>query len=267
MDQQFNPFQSPKLAPPAAPTAAPMNWIMPFESGHARAKWAMTLLAIMALLSVAAVAVGYTGHQRALEQGSPVTIHEPEGIAGAAVGGLQFVVWVGTVIAFCLWTHRVSRNLPALGGRGLKYTPGWAVGWYFIPVANFVVPIFVMREIWRESDPAQRHLDSQGGKSASPLVAWWWGTYAIRWILSLAAMVVGGIIGGMVAAKAVSNPRARPEELTASMGNMFHWVDWLAIANNGLAFVAAILAILVVRCIDKNQQAKYDLILNEPTAI
>jgi len=41
----------------------------------------------------------------------------------------------------------------------------------------------------------------------------------------------------------------------------------LSIASCTLYLVAAPLAVAVVRRIDKHQQAKYDLILNEPTLI
>ena len=40
------------------------------------------------------------------------------------------------------------------GAGGLRYTPGWAVGWLFVPFANLVVPYFVFTEIWRNSIPA-----------------------------------------------------------------------------------------------------------------
>jgi uncharacterized protein DUF4328 len=44
------------------------------------------------------------------------------------IGVLQFVLNLGTLVAFLMWFHRVHKNLPGLGGRELKYTPGWSVG-------------------------------------------------------------------------------------------------------------------------------------------
>ncbi len=52
----------------------------------------------------------------------------------------EFAVVIASAVFFLMWFHRVYRNLPALGAAGLKYTPGWAVGFWFIPFLNFVRP-------------------------------------------------------------------------------------------------------------------------------
>ena len=37
-----------------------------------------------------------------------------------------------------------------------RWTPGWAIGGWFIPLANFVIPFLVVLETWRRSDPDVR---------------------------------------------------------------------------------------------------------------
>ena len=37
------------------------------------------------------------------------------------------------------------------GARQLDFTPGWSVGWYFLPIANLWKPYQAMKEIWRAS--------------------------------------------------------------------------------------------------------------------
>ena len=49
------------------------------------------------------------------------------------------------------WTWRANINARGLGAAGMRYTPLWAVGWYFVPGANLLRPYDAMAEIWRAS--------------------------------------------------------------------------------------------------------------------
>jgi hypothetical protein len=64
--------------------------------------------------------------------------HEVEAIFRAigVIGFAQMVAYWVTSVAFFVWLHRANRNLPALGAIGLKFTPGWAVGCFFVPLVN-----------------------------------------------------------------------------------------------------------------------------------
>lgn len=87
-----------------------------------------------------------------------------------------------TAVFFLLWTYRSYRNLSALSGRDLRFSPGWAVGWYFVPIMNLFRPYQVMKEIWEGSDPEAD--PSRPGaweeRPVSPLLPGWWGL----WLLS-----------------------------------------------------------------------------------
>lgn len=57
-------------------------------------------------------------------------------------------------IVWLIWQHRAQKNLEGLGATWLRFTPGWAVGWWFVPFANLVKPFQTMRELWKASgDP------------------------------------------------------------------------------------------------------------------
>ena len=47
--------------------------------------------------------------------------------------------------------HRANYNARQLGAADMRFTPGWAVGWHFIPIAWFWKPYQAMTEIWRAS--------------------------------------------------------------------------------------------------------------------
>ena len=55
---------------------------------------------------------------------------------------------------FILWLFRASRNLRALGNQSVEYSPGWAIGAWFIPIGNLFIPYQVTAEIWNRSHPA-----------------------------------------------------------------------------------------------------------------
>lgn len=80
-----------------------------------------------------------------------------------------------TAILVLAWIHRASHNARQLGAADMQFTPGWAVGWYFVPIAWFWKPYQAMTEIWRASrNPAGWHWEP-----VSPLLRWWW----VLWIV------------------------------------------------------------------------------------
>ena len=50
------------------------------------------------------------------------------------------LIYLITVIIFGMWIYRAAANIVSAGTDGFSYSPGWAVGWYFIPFANFFKP-------------------------------------------------------------------------------------------------------------------------------
>ena len=78
------------------------------------------------------------------------------------------IVLVVTVfyIVFLLWIYRISRNLHCIAGEDMTYSPGWAIGSFFVPLANLVIPFLAVKEIWHVS-----HKDRS--ISHSPVTDWW----------------------------------------------------------------------------------------------
>jgi hypothetical protein len=99
-----------------------------------------------------------------------------------------FGAWTGAAITFLMWLHRSYRNLPALGATELRFSPGWAVGWWFVPFANFVQPVRVVTEVWQASQAAHGQ-NTRAGRRAigTPLPMWlWWGLWVGSIVLLLA---------------------------------------------------------------------------------
>lgn len=74
-----------------------------------------------------------------------------------------------TVIIFAMWIYRAAANVIAANITGFDFTPGWAVGWYFVPFANLVQPFLAMRQIWNASHFGGSDLDR-----GDPILTLWW---------------------------------------------------------------------------------------------
>lgn len=83
---------------------------------------------------------------------------------------LQLVNLVVLIVLFCIWIYRANSNARQLGATDMQFSPGWSVGWYFIPIANLWKPYQAMCEIWRASAaPASWRHQPRG----SILPLWW----------------------------------------------------------------------------------------------
>jgi DNA-binding CsgD family transcriptional regulator len=76
-------------------------------------------------------------------------------------------------ILLLIWVYRSARNLLTLGIQGIRYSPGWAVGWFFIPFANLIMPPLVLTEIWKASGPAAGSDDWRRGSLNLFIPLWW----------------------------------------------------------------------------------------------
>jgi Domain of unknown function (DUF4328) len=107
-------------------------------------------------------------------QVSPDQLTNSDPIQGI-VGLLQSGLGVATAITFLKWVYRAYKNVQGFGAEGLRFSPGWAIGYYFIPILSLIRPVQVMSEIWRASyDP--RNWPRNPG---SWLIATWWTLFLL----------------------------------------------------------------------------------------
>ncbi len=60
-----------------------------------------------------------------------------------------------TAIAFLFWVHRLVTLTRALGGQGLRWTPGQAVWGFLIPILSLVRPFQVLRDVQQALEPEE----------------------------------------------------------------------------------------------------------------
>lgn len=98
------------------------------------------------------------------------------------IGNVQLIIALVSGVLTLRWIHRSNWNARALGAEGMQYTPGWSIGWYFIPIMNFWKPYRAMKEIWWASGK-----ETQRPSEAVPSILGVW------WALWIANNVVGNI--------------------------------------------------------------------------
>lgn len=102
-------------------------------------------------------------------------------------GLLLLAVYIVCIVMTCRLTYRMMRNLRLLGASRATISPGWAVGWYFIPFANLVMPMRAVDQIWRGTFNELNDFREPGG-----MIGAWWAC----WLISNFADSVGSRVIG-----------------------------------------------------------------------
>jgi hypothetical protein len=89
---------------------------------------------------------------------------------------------LGIVVLFIIWQFRAAKNNEALDRRDPRFGPGWSIGAWFIPLANLVIPVMIIQDLWRGATPTTPRSDPRWRAArGSWLIGVWWAA----WILSL----------------------------------------------------------------------------------
>jgi hypothetical protein len=107
-----------------------------------------------------------------------------------AMAALTGLLVAGVVVI--VWLHRACKNLDAFPGATAGLRAGWAIGGWFVPLANLIIPCRVMANLARNSL----------GRGVGALVGLWW-----------AGWLVSGILGQVVGRRDAAAYEALPGEL------------------------------------------------------
>lgn len=137
-----------------------------------------TLLFIGLVLTAFAVVSGVWEYQllKTIQSGGEFTdaqIEQNDSRQGL-IGIVQLLLLVITGIVFLRWVYCVSRNAHSINSENLEITPGWAVGYYFIPILNLWKPYSAIKEAYGTFTDDE---ESTGGTAI--IGAWWF-----FWIVS-----------------------------------------------------------------------------------
>ena len=215
------------MVPPPAAIARP-----PYRPLSGRAAAATAVLGLLLALDVAAVTSGYFEVQLLDRLIAGETVPDPQLEANDTRVGMiglgQGALWVACAIAFISWLHRAYGNVDALAPPHARYSKGWTIGAWFVPVMNFFRPKHIVNDVW----------DSGSPRTGAPfwLMLWWIG------------FLISGLLG-RIAFPELGEYATLEQLRTDSINYM---------VSDGFDVVVPALAILVVRVLTRNQEARAD---------
>jgi hypothetical protein len=210
-----------------------------FQSPTALGNGVRGVLAVFVLLALAVIGVmahGLALLQQGIDGGITTELQQrltSDGKLQLDLFRLQLVLMLACYIWASCWIYRVACNVRALGAKGLDDAPGWAVGWYAVPVMNLMWPMRAMTQIWLGSLAPARWQKL----GTPPLLAAWWGF----WIAgNLSYWFVTGYL--------------KPEHTFQGL----HMQQVLLLGGQALNLVAAVLFLLVVSRLTRMQVQEHD---------
>lgn len=163
-----------------------------FKNPSALTRWTKRLLYLQVAIAVIAVISGFLEYQLLTDFKNGTFSSQELAISAAessdnrqfVVGILQMAIYIIAGILILMWIYRANYNARRLGADDMEFTPGWSVGWYFIPIANLWKPYQAMKEIWKASADPQ----SWKTQSVPSLLPWWWFFWIVSGMLGNASL-------------------------------------------------------------------------------
>lgn len=165
--------------------------------GHVRARLVIGLLILNVLVFIAWFAS--TGFQIGLlwriNQGGRFDLGtvEASDARQSALAVTNLAVYVIAGVAWLVWQHGAHSSLRV---GGLRFSPGLAVGGWFIPIVNWFFPYQSVRELWQASSGRPDWTHQQWS-----ILGWWWAFFL--------ASDFSGLLGLLSRGQEVSEALAR----------------------------------------------------------
>jgi hypothetical protein len=166
----------------SSPPDSPYSFQHPYVSAHNRARIVSVLLIVSAVASFASLPLSILPIFFPSMAGDE-ELNDPAALVVAllqvSLGLIQIVVYLATIVAFPMWLYRSYENLPSFGVRrnNIKYSSGWAVGSFFIPLVSLVVPYRAVKELWIKSVPNSAEMFAD--LSPPGFFPLWWGLWLV----------------------------------------------------------------------------------------
>ncbi len=200
MNQDNNPYSAPSISVSVSPYSGTPP-VLFFKALRYDNGTLLKILIGMFILGIMAAIVGGVSNvmQISLLSNQPIDQMEAEwNDARQSICGItSLTILVMTSIFFGMFVVRAHHNVRGFGAEGMTITPGWAFGYFFIPILSLFKPYVAMSELWRSSQSPSRWSNLSKG-----LVPLWWTLWIVSSIVgqisfraSMAADTVPLIIG------------------------------------------------------------------------
>ncbi|MFO0916991.1 MAG: DUF4328 domain-containing protein [Planctomycetaceae bacterium] len=155
------------------------------------------------------------------------------------VSWLAVVVTIVAGVLFLRYLGRASHNAQVMGANDLSASPGWTIGYFFVPVISLWKPYQITQEIWKASAPEAGSWRSQLGSS---LVGWWWAFHLLDNFASQIVMRLN-----------LQNAMSEIPDLARLLN-----VTWLDFGVSLIDLVLCALAFQLIRKLQARQVARYE---------
>jgi hypothetical protein len=161
----------------------------------------------------------------------------PLALGVAALGLATLGVLLLTIVSFCVWLYGAVSFARRIAPPEARVThPAWAVGSFFVPLANLWVPV---NAVLRSFEATRSALGSRAASMTSGFIVGWW----VVWILS-------NVLSNIEFKQAIGGP--------TSPGSQ-DLVTLLGLGGSILSVIAAALCINVVRTLTSMQRDVADM--------
>lgn len=200
-----------------------------------------------ALLGMAAV-VAAPDLRFVVDMDRAIVVDAPSWALGeevSVIAQLPNLLLLATSVAWLLWQHQATANLWAWGLPDLSITPGWSVGWWFVPFASLMMPAVAVAELERRSGPGP-------ARSGSVLVGAWWLFWLAMWIVPTV-----GAFGWALPRTFEIFEAVDADVSVVDLGPVVEAFAPWALAHGLLAFTASILAVAIVGRIERGHARRW----------
>ncbi|MGV6806985.1 MAG: DUF4328 domain-containing protein [bacterium] len=155
-----------------------------YKDSSSLTNWVRYMLYAQIVVALIAIASNFLEYQLLSDYQNGVYTSQEKAVAdGEAsdqrqqmVGLIYLAVFIISGFLILRWIYRANYNARQLGAKDMKFTPGWSIGYYFIPILTLWKPFQAMKEIWK----ASHNPNNWSNEKASSILGLWW----FLWIVS-----------------------------------------------------------------------------------
>ena len=209
--------------------------------------WIKYLLVVQVVLAFVAIGSNLMEYQLLTDFQNGVYFSQEMAVADAEANDKRqqviafsyLAVFIISGILILRWIYQSNQNARQLGAKDMAFSPGWSIGFYFIPIVSLWKPYQAMKEIWQAS---QNPTNWPVEKVSSVLGIWWF-----FWIAN-------SIVG-----QAVFRMSRRAEEISEIMN-----VNLVSQASEVISIPLALVTWLLIKKVSAAQLAMRDQTSEQP---
>jgi hypothetical protein len=98
--------------------------------------WIKRLFGLWALIEIFALLFSFMQYQLLTQDAYTSREANANEVRQIAIVTVELLVYLCASILFLVWVYRVNVNVRVMGAVGLRISPRWSVGFFFIPIFN-----------------------------------------------------------------------------------------------------------------------------------